>query len=322
MTLKEKISSITQQAWSYWQHLINNKQNDKPVVCLQLNKTRLSLLVATTKPRLQILQCQYFSGDLAAQQNYLTNFVATNQLQNTICHGVLALEDYRLILIDKPQVADHEIGEATKWLVKDLINFPIEEAVIDFFPAPTRIGQPNKLYVIITRLSWVNQFNDLITATGLKLQSINIAALALRNILSSLAIIGNSAILLMRNQDIYYILVVKEQLIYLERKLELNLQNASDPKMFEDFCNELTKELQYSIDFYQNRDKTIPIKIFVDPVLGQNQPLIQFIETALNLKITLLDTAKLLQDVAPEDRIKYLGVLGEALGLEPTITII
>lgn len=316
MILKEKALILKEKALSLLGYFFKPNNSSKGLVCVQINKEGLSIVLAKIKPSLQILNCQYFSGGLEAQQNNLSSFVIANQLQNIDCHGVLSLEDYRLILIEKPKVAENEMGEATKWLVKDLIDFPIEEAVIDFFPAPNRTGQPERIYVVVTRLQWLNQVANTIAIAGLNLKSINIAALALRNILSSLRTVGNSAVFLMRSKDTYYILVVKDQLIYLERKLELSAQNELDTQLFESFCNELVNELQHSIDFYQNRDKTIPIKIFLDPLLGKNQKLVQFIETALSLQVEVLDTSKLLCDISPDDRIKYLSVLGEALGLE------
>ena len=171
------------------------------------------------------------------------------------------------------------------------------------------------------RLQWLNQIAEIITQVGLNLKSINIAALALRNILSSLHIVGNSAIFLMQHQDQYYVFVIKDQLLFLERRLELSSQNELDTQLFEQFCNELVTELQHSIDFYQNRDRTIPVKIFLDPILGENQKLVQFIENALGLQVETLDISKWLRDnvkgnMSPNDKIKCLSVVGEALGLE------
>lgn len=303
MTVKEEILSLFKKVLKP-----NNRKNE--VVCVQISKRGLSIVLAKIKPVLQILDCQYFSGDFAKQQGNLSSFIERNQLRHSDCYGVLALEDYRLMLVEKPNVVDNEIGESLRWLVKDLIDFPLEEAVVDFFPAPTRIGQPAKIYTVIAHLQWLNTIANMIVEAGLNLKSVNIAALAMRNIFSSLHVVGNSAVFLVKEGEHYYVLVIKNQLIYLERKLEFNSQN---------FYNELVAELQRSIDFYQNRDKTIPVKIFLDPVLGQNKELVQFIETALNLSIEGLDTNKWLNSMSsmsPSDKNDCLSVVGEALGLE------
>lgn len=293
----------------------------KESVCVQISKKGLSIALVKVKPVLQILACQYFEADLNLQQNNLSAFIASNQLQHVDCYAVLSREDYRLILIEKPKVADNETGESVRWLIKDLIDFPLEEAVVDFFPAPVRTGQSAKIYVVVARLQWLNTLAGMIKTASLNLKAINIAALAIRNILSSLHItgIGNSAIFLTQEGEYCHILVVKDRLIYLERKLEFGSQSESNAQMFEDFCNRLVTELQLSIDFYQNRDKTIPIKIFLDQLLGQKQKLIQFIEAAFNLRVEILDAGKWLSDnhkgMPLGDKINCLGVIGEALEL-------
>jgi MSHA biogenesis protein MshI len=291
----------------------------KELVCVQISKTGLSIALAKVKPILQISDCRYFKGDLKVQQNNLSSFVVSNKLQHVDCYAVLAREDYRLIPIEKPKVADNEIGEAIRWLIKDLIDFPLEEAVVDFFPTQTRTGQAEKICAVVARLQWLNILAGVVKTAGLNLKAINITTLAIRNIISSLRIVGNSAVFLTQEGEYYYILVVKDQLIYLERKLESGSQNESNAQIFEDFCNRLVAELQRSIDFYQNRDKTIPVKIFLDQFLGQNQKLIQYIETAFNLQIEILDADKWLSDNSKrmplKEKINYLGVIGEALEL-------
>ena len=289
----------------------------KESVCMQISKRGLSIASAKVKPVLQILNCQYFKGDLKVQQNSLSAFVVHNQLRHADCYVVLSLEDYRLVLIEKPKVADNEIGESVRWLIKDLIDFPIEEAVVDFFPAPMQVGQSAKIYVVVTHLQWLNTIASMVKAAGLNLKAVNIAALAIRNVLNSLHIMGNSVVFLTQEGEYYYILVVKDQLIYLERKLEFSSQGELNTQIFEDFCNRLVAELQRSIEFYQTRDKSIPIKFFLDQLLGQNQKLIQFIETAFNLRVEILDTSNWLnnKEIPLSDKINYLSIIGEALEL-------
>ncbi|CAL7964131.1 MSHA biogenesis protein MshI [Gammaproteobacteria bacterium] len=291
----------------------------KKSVCVQISKEGLSIALTKVKPVLQILECKYFNGDLEVQQNSLSSFVAHNQLQHANCHIVLSREDYRLILIEKPKVDDNEIEESVHWLIKDLIDFPIEQAVVDFFPAPVQTGQSAKIYVVVVNLQWLNTVAGMVKEAGLNLEAVNIAALAIRNVISSLPIMGNSAIFLTQEGEYYYILVVKDQLIYLERKLEFSSQGETNVRIFDDFCNRLIAELQRSIDFYQNRDKTILIKFFMDKLLGQNQKLIQLIETAFNLRVEILDTNKWLSDndkgMPLSNKINCLSVIGESLEL-------
>jgi len=303
---------------SFLKKMLKINSHNKEVICIQLSKNGLGVILAKIAPVLHVTKCKYFQGDLKTIQNSLHAFVEQNQLQYMDCHVVLSLDDYQLMLIEKPKVIESEVRESVQWLVKDLINFPIEEAIIDFFPAPTRTGQPEKIYVVIGRLERLNTIANLATNAELKLKTIDIAALTIRNLLAALHIVGNSAVLLIKDEENYHILVVKDRLVYLERKLVFHHQNELDEQKFEAFCNELVTELQRSIEFYQNREKTIPIKIFLSPSLGHNKKLVQTIETGMNLRIDVLDVNKWLsdvQDMSLDCKINCLSIIGKALGL-------
>lgn len=51
---------------------------------------------------------------------------------------------YSLVQVEAPELSDEELREAMRWRVRDLIDFPIEQAVIDVFhlPASRRPGAP------------------------------------------------------------------------------------------------------------------------------------------------------------------------------------
>jgi len=118
--------------------------HQKTAVCVQVSKKGLNVVWVRIEPVLQILKCQCFSGDLKNQQEGLLSFVEQNKLYHAACYGVLSLDDYQLMLIDKPKVVDGEIGESVRWLVKDLIDFPVEEAAIDFFLRLRGLGNLRK----------------------------------------------------------------------------------------------------------------------------------------------------------------------------------
>ena len=55
-------------------------------VCIQIGHNGLSVVVVRIKPAFHILDCQCFSGDIKAQQDYLHSFVTHNQLQKANCY--------------------------------------------------------------------------------------------------------------------------------------------------------------------------------------------------------------------------------------------
>ena len=49
---------------------------------------------------------------------------------------VLNPDEYQLHLVESPDVPDSELREAVRWRIRDLIDFPVDEAAIDVFDMP------------------------------------------------------------------------------------------------------------------------------------------------------------------------------------------
>lgn len=91
---------------------------------------------------------------------------------------------YTLVQLEAPELEPEELREAMRWRVKDLIDFPVEEAVIDVFnlPASRRPGTPDLVYTVVARSQAVEALGKLLTDAGLQVSAIDIAEMALRNL--------------------------------------------------------------------------------------------------------------------------------------------
>ena len=93
-------------------------------------------------------------------------------------------------MIDYPAVDEDEKPEVIRRAVRDFVDYPIEEAVIDVFQLPFKRIDDNKdvAYAIIARSKVIHEVSDFIRATGLKLQYIDIQELCLRNLAKHLTV--------------------------------------------------------------------------------------------------------------------------------------
>ena len=108
-------------------------------------------------------------------------------MQGASCNWVLSQEDYRLLLIDPPDVPAAEYQTAARWLIKDMIDFPLEDAAVDTFPLMDISEKPKKLYLVAARISFLKSMADSIHASGLQLIAIDIHEMAMRNLVSLFA---------------------------------------------------------------------------------------------------------------------------------------
>ena len=128
-------------------------------------------------PRLELLesvQCE----EGAQQARVLQDLVKRHRLTSAPCVVALNPGDYSLLQVEAPQVDARELKSAIRWRVKDLIDFPIDDAVIDVFdiPGQNQPGRAKMMYVVAARTRLLQKQIDLIEASRLTLSAIDICA--------------------------------------------------------------------------------------------------------------------------------------------------
>ena len=90
--------------------------------------------------------CDFHAMDPAESHELVLNkLVKTHNLDRYSCASIMDLGTYNLLLVEAPDVPPAELRAAMRWRVKDLIDFHIDDAVIDVFevsdePGAVQIG--------------------------------------------------------------------------------------------------------------------------------------------------------------------------------------
>lgn len=95
---------------------------------------------------------------------------------------LLARGAYQLVMTEAPNVAKEELASALRWRVRDLINFHIDDAVLETLEVPATAGRQRSLYVVAAQSGKVREETERFRRAGLDLQVIDIRELAQRNI--------------------------------------------------------------------------------------------------------------------------------------------
>src|SRR5262249_33521266 len=103
-------------------------------------------------------------------------------LGGTSCTAVLSPELYSLRQVDPPAVEPSELREAARWSIKDLVDFSVEDAIVDAFPSPEARGKPARLNVVAARHKLLQIQVETLERSGLDLVAIDVLELALRNV--------------------------------------------------------------------------------------------------------------------------------------------
>lgn len=266
--------------------------------------------------------CEYIPvSDPADVPALLTGFVEKHGLEGVETNLILDVADYRLVYLDAPNLSDEELASSSKWLVKDFIDFPIEQAVVDGFKLPGKAGQPTKMYAVVTRIDRLNALITMFLKAKLPIVCIDIPELALRNVMSLTAEGANEVGLLYLQPDFHALLVSYDNQLSLSRPIEAPMayENTDDTDD-EESIQRLTEEIERSLTYYVNQlGQGTLSKLLLCARLKSEAAILQQLTDLLTVPVALLDVTQYIKvNVAMDaaEQVLCLVALGGALRQE------
>lgn len=211
---------------------------------------------ATQEPRL--LYCEFLTCDASiSASDVLRSRLAKLGLQRVPCNVILNTSSYQLLLGEAPKVPKEELAEALRWRVKDLVQFPIVDAVIDAFLLPedsARVGN-RMAYAVVAQRHHIVQLIANAKAAHLALEAIDIAELALRNLAQNCCDTKRGIALVKLGQGGGHLQIIRDGNVYLSRQFAL----AYNGGLLDDLPAEaLVLELQRSLDYFERQMRQTP----------------------------------------------------------------
>ena len=252
-------------------------------------------------------------------ESNLRQVVQQQGLGKVPCSTVLGINDYQLMMVEAPEVPQSELRAAIRWRIRDLIDFHIDDAVLDVFDAPPSgaRGVQDHLYVVVARAASVKQRVDMLQNTGAALQVIDIPELALRNIAAGLEDDRSGLALLYFEAERGVITLSRDATLYLARSLDIGYRDLIEsPALIE----RLALELQRSMDYYDRHFQQAPVSsIVLCPLPQRARPLAEQLEqqTGIPVRVLRLEDVVELKKPIPEDQeTECLLAIGAALRSE------
>ena len=251
----------------------------------------------------------------------LQRLARTARLGARDCATVMPLGSYSLLLIEAPEVPANELRAAVRWRIRDLIDFHVDDAVLDVFDAPASgaRGQTH-LYVVVSRATEVKALADRLQDAGINLSVIDIPELALRNIAAHLPEDAQGVAMLYFGAQRGLIALCRNRTLYLARTLDVGeerLQAAVTDGQTEALFDALALEVQRSLDYYDRTFQQAPISHLLITPLSEPAPgLVDSLRTSIGLQVRMLDLAEVVEgadQVAPEQAGRCLLAIGAAL---------
>jgi MSHA biogenesis protein MshI len=232
----------------------------------------------------------------------LKTLARSRDARDTACAGVLAGGEYSVVMVDAPDVPPAELREAVRWRVNELINFHVDDAVIDIFDVPgAGDGRLRRLYAVAARRDAVQRVVGELTTAGLRLASIDIPELALRNVAALLPEdeAGVGFVALERERGI--LTVTRRGELFLSRRFDYGVSRLN-PRGAEDITSEmegaldtLVIEIQRSLDYYERHFAQPVVQgVVFAPAPGLSRRALDYLASQLGTVVRQLDLHEVL----------------------------
>jgi len=266
-----------------------------------------SLGKGVSKPKLE--HCDFVAWENSPHDQILADKVKQYGLHKRPVTTVMELGDCTILSVDAPDVPVNELRAAVRWQVKDLIDFHIDDAVIDVFDVPASgAGRQNSLYVVVTRTSTVQHKVDQLINAEANLSTIDIPELVLRNITAQLPEDEAGVAFIYLTRDAGLMIITRQQTLYLARTLDIGYEYLrqglpsdgglalADNASFD----RLVLEVQRSLDYYDRYFVQPPVAgIVMAPTELPIPGLDEYLNKALGVAVRNLDVSEIVESEAP-----------------------
>jgi len=290
-------------------------------VCLYPGRVDVARVrLGADKPVLEKLESFERGSDDVATLKRLSRSLG---LDRQFCTTLLPAGSYQFLQAEAPDVPKDEMREMLRWQIKDMVDFPVDQATLDVLdiPMPPSNAGRHMVYVAISR-------NDVLTPlihdfyeSGASLAAIDVPEMAQRN-LAALWETGDRGLALLSFDDNGGLLTFTAKgELYMVRRVEVGLRQLeeADDIRREQLLERVGLELQRSLDNFDRQFSFIPVSRLVLTPGPVSALLKQFLGDYLGMPVDVVSLESVLDISAipglddPRRQAQCLATLGAAL---------
>ncbi len=212
------------------------------------------------------------------------------------CTTLLGSNDYQMHEVDAPNVPAAELKIAVRWRVKDIIDYPLDEATVDVLDIP---GDPNApprahvIYAVTARKSAIERCVGPFNEAGIALEVLDIPDLAQRNIAALFEPEGRVVAMLACYGGETILTLTRGGELHFARHIDIPLARvvAGNAERRTQYFERLALELQRTLDRFDSQHEHLPVvKLLLAP-LPEDLGLAQFLTSMMPVPVETIDLA-------------------------------
>jgi MSHA biogenesis protein MshI len=243
-------------------------------------------------------------------------------LQQHRCVGLLQRHQYQLLPMDAPDVPRPDWRDAVRWRLKEMVDFPVEDAGIDLLEIPaehSQRGRTGLLAAVASRreLETLAQAGD---SARTPWQAIDLPDTALRNLCALTEEAGRGQALLSLGSTHSGLVITAQGELLLSRQIDITLTQLgeSDADTRQAAWDRAALELQRTLDNFERQFNRVGIsRLLVSPAAPDG--FVAYLRELIYLPVQVyaldqavdLSAVPLLAD--PAEQARYFCAIGAAL---------
>lgn len=220
--------------------------------------------------------------------------------------AVLGPAHYQMLLVERPDVPAEEVAQAVRWRLRELLDFPVDEAVVDVFDVPRQArGNRDMIYAVAAEGAAVAALASQLEDARVALAAIDVPELCLRNIATSLEQdrFGVACLLVQNGRGV--LTLSREQNLYLIRHIEVPAGAATDSAA----VAQIALEVQRSLDYFESHYDQRPIRdVLLAPAAGV-EAFAEALGREMAVNVALMDINELLDGARELDNTQQSACL-------------
>lgn len=250
------------------------------------------------------------------------------QGQNYQCTTLLDSSEYQFLPVEAPNVPPLELKSAISWLLKDMLDFHVDEAIIDVLNIPQEKNAPQRnraMYAVAARSKIIQERQRMFEEAKIPLRVIDVPEMAQRNIAALLEPPNRGLALLSFDARGGLLTLSHGGELYLARRIDITLdqlRQADDDQMVA-WHDRIALEIMRSLDHFGRQYHSIVVsKLMLAPLSELGGNLQVHLSENLDVPVESLDFSTVLDlSLVPElnqleQQQDYFLALGAALRLE------
>lgn len=277
------------------------------------------------RPRLAVLDA--VPRERGTEAEALARLRRPFALQRYRCSTVLDTGSYQFVQLNAPTVPPEEMKSALRWAVKDSLDFPADDAVIDALQVPTDgapLGRPPLSFAIAARKERVADKVRAFQKAKIRLRVIDVTETAQRNLAALFEQPGRGLAMLAFHEAGGLLTFTRDGELFASRRIDipasaLALSDDADAPRRDGLFERVGLEVQRSLDNFDRQFSQIALQRLLVAAPTGAAALVSYLASNLYLPVETVNLAEVMDIDAfpalkePTEQARWLEAIGLSL---------